>query len=65
MNRKIFYVTAIICCMSLFSSARQMAIGASSGYKKQEAPACQKKTVKTKKGSCGGQRPFSFFLFNI
>jgi len=65
MKRKIIYVTAVICCMSLFSSARQMVIGTSVDPKKQEVADCKKKTLKSIKGSCRSQRPFNFFLINI
>lgn len=65
MKRKIFYVTALICCMSLFSSARQMAIGTSVDTKKQTTKVCKKKAVKARPGLCRGQRPFNFFLTNI
>lgn len=64
MKRKFFYATTLICCMSFFSSARQMAVGASVDLKKKEVPACVKKE-KSKKIADSSQRPFNFFLINI
>lgn len=65
MKRKIIYVTAVICCMSLFSAARQMVVGTSVDPKKQPEKVCKKKTVKANASLCRGQRPFNFYLTNI
>jgi hypothetical protein len=55
----------LICGISFFSSAKQIAFG---GIKEgiEKKPACgKKKTAKTKKLTAATIRPFHFYLFNI
>jgi len=65
MKRKIIYMLAFICCLSLLSSAKQVGIDC---LKKCEDKPCKpKKTAatKTKKIAAGDIRPFHFYLLNI
>ncbi|MGZ8541223.1 MAG: hypothetical protein ACXWV6_11280 [Chitinophagaceae bacterium] len=65
MTKKIFYMMVLICGISLFSSAKQIAFGCiKEGIEKK--PACsKKKPAKTKKLTAATIRPFQFYLFNI
>ncbi len=66
MKRKFFYVIALICCVNLFSSARQMAVGSKKEYSNATEYVSKKKcSTKIKPSDSKGQRPFNFFLINI
>jgi len=65
MKRKIIYMLAFICCLSLLSSAKQ--VGIDCIKKCEDKPGKPKKTApaKVKKIASADLRPFHFYLLNI
>jgi hypothetical protein len=64
MKKKIIYMLALICCLNLYSSAKQHC---SNPVKKScdKAAAAKKQPVKVKKNLTTSTRPLHFYLFNI
>ena len=63
MKKKIIYMLVVFCCLSFYSSAKQVDKNCT---RKCSLCKCVKKSpVKAKKITATGLRPFNFYLINI
>jgi hypothetical protein len=65
MKKKVIYLLTFICCLSLFSSAKQIGIGCIKKCNYEQAMNVKEKPAKAKKVTPASIRPFTFYLFNI
>lgn len=65
MKKKIFYILALICCLNLYSSAKQFCTTCTKKCCANKTNVLKKQPVKTKKMAVTNPRPFNFYLFNI
>ena len=66
MKQKIIYMLVFVCCLSLFSSAKQVEMKCIKKCPAPKTQAVKEKPAKPKKiTATGNARPFNFYLFNI
>lgn len=65
MKKKIIYMLAFICCLSFFSSAKQIGIGCIKKCSYDKASSVKQEPAKARKVTPATIRPFNFYLFNI